>query len=168
MRDCRITTIYEGTTGIQANDLIGRKIARDSSTTVKALIVMMQATHGELVNQSGGDFTAIADALGRGITALQSAVDYVVANFASDVRAVSVGAVPFLNLMGTVSGGWIMARSALIAHGKITAGISDPFYAAKLVTARYYADHAMSAATGLASEVVNGGASGLSLAEELF
>jgi alkylation response protein AidB-like acyl-CoA dehydrogenase len=168
MRDARITTIYEGTTGIQANDLMGRKIAREGGATIKGVIGMMQKTRGELAQHKGAEFVAIAAALGRGIDALQQATDYIVANYGKEVRAVAVGAVPFLRLMGIVSGGWMMARAALVAQGKIAAGDSDSFFPAKIATAHFYADHVMAAAAGLAQEVVQGGASALSLDEAMF
>ncbi|MBI3093264.1 MAG: acyl-CoA dehydrogenase [Rhodocyclales bacterium] len=168
MRDARITTIYEGTTGIQANDLMGRKIAREGGATVKAVIGMMLQTRSELMQQSGSGFAAIDAALGRGIDALQQATDYIVANYGKDVRAVAAGAVPFLRLMGIVCGGWMMARAALTAQGKIAAGDADPFFPAKIATAHFYADHVMAAAAGLAQEVVQGGASALALDETMF
>ena len=168
MRDARITTIYEGTTGIQANDLMGRKIAREGGSTVKAVMAMMEQTRNDVATQTGADFTAIATALGNGIEALRRATDYIVANYGADVRTVAVGAVPFLRLMGIVSGGWMMARAALVAKGKIAAGDADPFYPAKIPTARFYADHVMAEAAGLAQEVVQGGASALALDETMF
>jgi hypothetical protein len=168
MRDARITTIYEGTTGIQANDLMGRKIAREGGATLKAVIGMMQQAQGDLAQHKGAEFVAIAAALGRGIAALQQAADYIVASYGKDVRAVAAGAVPFLRLMGIVSGGWMMARAALAAQGRIAAGDSDPFFPAKIATAHFYADHVMAAAAGLAQEVVQGGASALTLDEAMF
>ncbi len=168
MRDARITTIYEGTTGIQANDLMGRKIAREGGTTIKSVIGMMQQTRDEVMKQTGAEFVAIAAALGRGIEALKQASEYIVTNYGVDVRAVAAGAVPFLKLMGIVSGGWMMARAALVAQGKVAAGDSDPFFPAKIATAHFYADHVMAAATGLAQEVVQGGASTLTLDEAMF
>jgi hypothetical protein len=168
MRDARITTIYEGTTGIQANDLMGRKIAREGGATIKAVIAMMQKTQGEAAKQQGAEFAAIAAALGRGIEALQQATEYIVGNYGKDVRAVATGAVPFLRLMGNVSGGWMMARAALVAQGKIAAGDADPFFPAKIATAHFYADHVMAAVAGLAQEVVQGGASALALDDAMF
>ncbi len=168
MRDARITTIYEGTTGIQANDLMGRKIAREGGATIKAVIGMMQQTRREMVQHKGAEFVAIVAALGQGIEALQKATDYIVAHYGGDVRAVAAGAVPFLRLMGIVSGGWMMARAARAAHARISAGNADPFYPAKIATAHFYADHVMAAAAGLAQEVVQGGASTLALDEAMF
>jgi alkylation response protein AidB-like acyl-CoA dehydrogenase len=171
MRDARITTIYEGTTGIQANDLMGRKIAREGGATIKAVIGMMEQTRADVSKQAGPAFVAMAAALGRGIEALKQATDYIVGDYGKDVRSVAVGAVPFLRLMGIVSGGWMMARAALVAQAKITAGQDnngDPFYPAKIATAHFYAEHAMSEAAGLAQEVVQGGASALALDEAMF
>ena len=168
MRDARITTIYEGTTGIQANDLMGRKIAREGGATVKALIGMMRETQGLVAAQSGPAFSALAAAMGRVIDAVSAATDHIVANYGKDVRAVAAGAVPFLQLMGNVAGGWMMARAALAAQARIAAGEADPFYPAKIATAWFYADHVMAAAPGLAAEVVQGGASALELQDAMF
>jgi alkylation response protein AidB-like acyl-CoA dehydrogenase len=168
MRDARITTIYEGTTGIQANDLMGRKIAREGGATAKAVIAMMRATQQDVAAQPGAVFAVIAAALGRGIDAVSEATDHIVANYGKDVRAVAAGAVPFLQLMGNVSGGWMMARAALVAQAKISGGDSDPFYPAKITTTRFYAEHVMAAAPGLARVVVEAGNSALELDESMF
>jgi alkylation response protein AidB-like acyl-CoA dehydrogenase len=167
-RDARITTIYEGTTGIQAMDLIGRKIAREGGVTAKAVIAQMKQTQGALANHAHPDLAAIAAELEKGIEALALAVDYIVSTYGKDVRAVAAGAVPFLRLMGIVSGGWMMARAALVAHDKASAGDDDPFYPAKIISARFYAEHVLPAAAGLTKEVIQGGASVLALDEAMF
>ena len=168
LRDARITTIYEGTTGIQANDLVGRKIAREGGATLKTVIEEMRQTEAQLAAQGGADFVALGAALGRGITALAEAAEYIVGRYGDDIRGVSVGAVPFLKLMGSVCGGWLMARAALISQTKIAAGDTDPFYPAKIATARFYADHVLAAAPGLAHTVIHGAPGALALAEEMF
>jgi hypothetical protein len=168
MRDARINTIYEGTTGIQANDLLGRKIARDGGATLKALVGLMQQTQAELAKAADADSVAVAFALERGIDSLTKAAEFIVANMGKDVCRVVAGAVPFLHLMGNVCGGWMMAKATLAAQAKIKAGDSDPFYVAKIRTARYYADHAMTEVAGYAQEVIAGGASTLALDEALF
>ncbi|MCX7170147.1 MAG: acyl-CoA dehydrogenase, partial [Proteobacteria bacterium] len=168
LRDARITTIYEGTTGIQANDLVGRKIAREGGATVKAVIALMRQTEADLGQQAGPEFAAVKAAFGKGIAALSEAADYIVANYASDIRTVSVGAVPFLKLLGIVAGGWQMARAALVAQTKIAANDNDPFYPAKITTARFYADHLLSTAPGLAHAVIHGGAGGMALSVAMF
>ncbi|SMB26925.1 Acyl-CoA dehydrogenase [Sterolibacterium denitrificans] len=167
MRDARITTIYEGTTGIQANDLIGRKIAREGGATVKTVIAQMRATEAEL-KQAGGQIKAIGEALGKGIAAVEECVAHILAGYGDDTATVSVGAVPFLRLMGIVCGGWQMGRAALVAQARIAAGDGDAFYPAKIVTARFYADHLLAQAAGLAQTVVQGGASALEIAEEML
>ena len=121
-RDARITTIYEGTTGIQANDLIGRKIAREKGITAQAVIAAMKATDGQLAEAPGTDFSAIRAVLSEGVKALDEATGWIVATYSSDVKAASAGAVPFLKLFGIVAGGWQMARAALVAQAKLSAG----------------------------------------------
>jgi hypothetical protein len=168
MRDARITTIYEGTTGIQANDLIGRKIAREGGATLQAVVGMMQQTLDALGKQSAPEFAAIKSGLARGIGAVTEAGSYIATQYGSDVRAVAAGAVPFLKLMGIVAGGWMMARAALAAQGKMAGGDSDPFFPAKISTARFFADHLLAQAPGLAQIVINGGASVLAVPEEML
>jgi len=168
LRDARISAIYEGTTGIQANDLIGRKIAREGGATLLTVIAAMRALDADLAKQGGEPFAAIRVRLTAAVNALATAGQWIVKTYGSDVRAASAGAVPFLRLFGVVAGGWQMARAALIAQGKIEAGDSDPFYPAKIVTARFYADHLLSQAEGLASSVTDGAAGVMALAEEMF
>ena len=168
LRDAQISTIYEGTTGIQANDLIGRKMAREGGSTLKMVIGLMREVDARLAGQSGNDFAAIRRRFGTAVDALAEAGDWLVATYSADVRAASAGAVPFLMLLGVVAGGWQMARAALIAQAKIDAGDNDPFYAAKIVTTRFYADHVLSQAAGLASSVTEGAEGVLALPEDMF
>ncbi len=167
LRDARITTIYEGTTGIQANDLIGRKIAREGGATIKAVIGIMKQVEAELAKQPGEEFAAIHAGFSRGVQALAEAATYIATNFSQDILGVHVGAVPFLRLMGIVSGGWQMARAALVAQQKLAAGEGDAgYYKSKISTARFFADHLLSQAPGLAATVVKGGAGALAVAED--
>ncbi len=168
LRDAQISTIYEGTTGIQANDLIGRKMAREGGATLHAVIGLMRGVAGELGARSGDDFVALQRRFSAAIDALDAAGEWLVANYGQDVRAASAGAVPFLMLLGVVAGGWQMARAALVAQAKIDAGDADPFYPAKVGTARFYADHVLSQASGLASSVIDGAAGVLALPEDMF
>jgi len=85
---------------------------------------------------------------------------------AGDIRGVAVGAVPFLKLLGIVSGGWMMARAALAAQAHIAAGSTDPFHPNKIATARFYADHVLAAAPGLSHTIRHGGASALAVPED--
>ena len=168
LRDSRISTIYEGTTGIQANDLIGRKMAREGGATLKSVIGMMRALDVDLAKQGGEHFAAIRSRFSAGVEALEKSGAWIVATYGSDVRAASAGAVPFLRLFGIVAGGWQMARAALVAQGKIDGGDNDPFYAAKIVTARFFADHFLSQADGLSSTVTDGAIGVMALADDMF
>jgi len=169
LRDARITTIYEGTTGIQANDLIGRKIAREGGATITSVIGVMRQVEGELAKQAGADFAAIHAGFSRGVQALSEAAAYVVTHFSQDVKGVHVGAVPFLRLFGIVAGGWQLSRAALIAQAKLAAGGGDEaFLKGKVATARFFADHLLAQAPGLAQTVAYGGAGALALADDQF
>jgi 3-(methylthio)propanoyl-CoA dehydrogenase len=169
LRDARITSIYEGTTGIQANDLVGRKILRENGQTIRALMEHIKSLYDELGKAPGENFTVIRRRLADGVEALADAVDWIVATGAKDINAVLAGAVPFLHLCGVVCGGWQLARAALIAQDKLRAGEGDAtFYQAKIVTARFFADHVLSQARGLSDTTVHGAAGVMALAEEQF
>jgi len=169
LRDARITAIYEGTTGIQANDLIGRKIAREGGATARALVDMMRVTDSDLAKTEGDDFTVIREALGEGISAVSDCVDWIVPTFTADIKAAHAGAVPFLMLMGVVCGGWQMARAALAANRMLAAKTGDAsFCQAKIISARFYADHVLSRSGGLRDTVVQGARGVMALSEEQF
>ena len=169
LRDARITTIYEGTTGIQANDLIGRKIGREGGVTAKAVVAEMKSDAAALARSGDEDLKAIGGRLAAGIAALEGSVDWIVANFSSDPKAVHAGAVPFLDLMGIVSGGWQMGRAALAAQAKLAKGEGDAaFLRAKIATARFFADHYLAHAPGLRATVTEGARGVLALAAEQF
>ena len=168
-RDARISTIYEGTTGIQAKDLIGRKIARDKGMTAKAVIAEMRKLDAELAKASGEDLKAIRVRLIAGINALEESINWLVAHYSADVKAAAAGAVPFLMLVGTVAGGWQMAQAALIAQQKLAKGEADAvFYKAKIGTARFYADYELTKAPALKESIVAGAAGVLALSEDQF
>jgi 3-(methylthio)propanoyl-CoA dehydrogenase len=163
LRDARITSIYEGTTGIQANDLIGRKLARDGGRAARALIAQMRELAANRAATAG--VAEIAAALTAGVDALERAADYAAENYGKDIRGVSVGAVPLLKLFGIVAGGWQLLRAASVSQRRL----EEPqgkradagFHAAKIATARFYADHVLSQAPGLAHSVVHGAAGAL-------
>ncbi|MCY1412527.1 3-methylmercaptopropionyl-CoA dehydrogenase [compost metagenome] len=156
LRDARITTIYEGTTGIQAADLIGRKIARDNGKAIGEVITQMRVVVRQ--TDSVEALQGIGRALDQGIAALEHAVAFIVANYDSDVAKVSVGSVPFLELFGRVAGGWQLARSAQVAQRQLEQGSTEQdFYRGKLLTARFYAEHILAGASGLAHSVLQGG-----------
>ncbi len=168
-RDAKILTIYEGTTAIQANDLVGRKTVRDGGAVAKGLIAQVRAVEAQLGEVQGDEFAAIARQLKLGSAALEEVVDFVVANAKSDVRAVFAGSVLYLKLAGIVLGGWQMARAALVAQSKLAAGEGDAsFLRAKIATARFFADHVLSGAPGLRTAIVEGAAGVLALDVEQF
>jgi alkylation response protein AidB-like acyl-CoA dehydrogenase len=168
-RDAKILTIYEGTTAIQANDLVGRKTVRDGGAVAKSLIAQVRATAAQLGDAQGADFAAIGKRLQEGAAALEAVVDFVVANAKADVRAVFAGSVTYLKLAGIVLGGWQMGRAALAAQGRLDAGEGDAgFYRAKIVTARFFADHIVAQAEGLRQSIVEGSAGVLGLDVEQF
>ncbi len=167
LRDARITPIYEGTTGIQAADLVGRKVARDGGQAIREVIARMREVEGELGRRDSAPLAAIGARLRDGVGALERAVQFVLSTYATDVRRASVGAVPFLELFGTVAGGWQMGRAALVAHQRLGEGQGDAgFHRAKLCTARFYADHVLARAPGLALTVVEGAEGALAIEDD--
>ncbi len=169
LRDARITTIYEGTTGIQANDLIGRKLARENGVTARALIGDMRASEGIVSSLASEDCEAVGAALRRGIDDLEAATDWLLETWPRDAAAAAAGAVPYLKLFGTVAGGWQMARAAARSHARVVAGEGDTsFYRAKIVTARFYAEHVLSLSSGYRQAVTRGAGATLALEEGQF
>jgi alkylation response protein AidB-like acyl-CoA dehydrogenase len=169
-RDARITTIYEGTTGIQANDLVGRKIVRDEGKVVHAVLDEMRQFDCELkAKGSNASLVGIRDGFTRGVDALSDAVEYLLTNYTADPKKVMVGAVPFLKLFGIVAGGWQLARGAVVSADRLAEGKGDQaFYASKIATARFFTEHVLAAAPGLAHTVVHGGESAAEFREEQF
>jgi len=167
-RDARILTIYEGTTAIQANDLIGRKTVRDGGQTARAVLSRVLETLGGL-SSADADLAAIGAQLGAGVQALDESITHLVSIGKGDARAVYAGSVPYLMLCGTVLAGWQMARAAQCAREQLDAGQGDAdFLKAKIATARFYADHILPRASGLRSAVVSGAAGTLALEEAMF
>ena len=178
-RDARILTIYEGTTAIQANDLVGRKTARDGGRTARGLIGRARETVAGLQRAAGaakagdrgreGDLATIAVRLEQGLVQFERAVDYVVGQAKTDPRETYAGSVPYLMLAGTVLAGWQMARAALVAGKALDEGGGNAgFMTAKLGTARFYADYILTRAPGLAEAIVHGAPGVLALSEDAF
>jgi alkylation response protein AidB-like acyl-CoA dehydrogenase len=169
LRDARITSIYEGTTGIQANDLVGRKVAYEKGATIKVVIEQMRVFLRELKKADHPALAVIHQSLADSIQALEESTDWLLATFPKDMKAAMAGAVPFLKLFGTVAGGWLMARAALVAKGRLDAKAGDyDFYRAKIGTARFYAEHILPLAQAYRYEVVRGSDSVLALEEAQF
>src|SRR5258705_11492927 len=170
-RDARILPIYEGTTAIQANDLIGRKTVRDGGAVAKTLLAGIAQTVealGQYKGEKGAEFQSMQQHLSRGHDALKAAVDFVVANMKSDPNAVFAGGVPYLKLAGIVLGGWQMARALLAASQK--QAVDPSFYGAKIATAQFFAEHVLPQAVALEASIVSAkGSEGvLALSEDQF
>ncbi|SDR62220.1 acyl-CoA dehydrogenase [Paraburkholderia tuberum] len=167
-RDARILPIYEGTTAIQANDLIGRKTLRDGGKVAKELLAGIAETVEALGAQQGAAFASMKTQLLQGQRALGAVVDFVVANAKGDPNAVFAGSVPYLKLAGIVLGGWQMARAQLAAAARRD---EDPaFHDAKIATARFYAEHVLPQAAALEVAIVSakGDEGVLALSEDQF
>ncbi len=157
LRDARITSIYEGTTGIQANDLTGRKILRDNGQVLQAMLSEMTQVRSTLIKSAAQPLNAIAVQLGQGIDALHAGRTFLVEQCNKDPRRAAAVAVPFLQLLGVVAGGWQMARAAIAATARLDTGTSDPeFCRAKIATALVYAEHVLPSAVGLSATVCGG------------
>ena len=167
LRDARITTIYEGTTGIQAMDLVGRKIAREGGETAKQWLAELKTFDAGLARSKHPDVQAFRNQFSPGVQALADCVEFIVASSAKDPRPAFAGAVPFLKLMGIVAGGWQMGRAALAAERTLQSG-DRSFLEAKIATARFYADHVLVQAPALRNTVVNGAAGVMALSEDQF
>ncbi|NMG17030.1 acyl-CoA dehydrogenase [Aromatoleum bremense] len=169
LRDARITAIYEGTTGIQAADLIGRKVARDEGKSILALVEKMRKVQSDLERHDESDLTALGTALRDGIDALTRSVEFVLDTYAVEPNRAAAGAAPFLELFSIVTGGWQLGRSALVATDKLRAAAGQStFYKTKVRTARFFTDHFLSRANGLALAITAGAEAVLAMDESNF
>ncbi len=155
-RDAKILTIYEGTTAIQANDLVGRKTARDGGQTARGIAGQIEVTLDELRKSGSADALAVAKRLDVARKAFLDVVDFVAGNTKASPNAVFSGSVPYLLLTGGLMAGWQMARALLVAEREIAAGQDVPFMQAKIITARFYADHILNQAPGVRDSIVEG------------
>jgi len=166
LRDARITPIYEGTNGIQALDLLGRKLARDSGLAARELLAEMRGLLRELMRMPGDDLGVIRVHLTAGLDALERATAEVVGEVATETARAFAGAAPYLKLFGTVIGGWLLAKEALAAQRALaSAGDERDFLEAKVATARFYAEHRLALAPALLP-AVGGGATVMSFSPE--
>jgi len=155
-RDARILAIYEGTTAIQANDLVGRKTARDGGATAKALAREIEATEAALRACDHAAAQAMASRLAAAREAFLDTVDFVVAHARSDPNAAFAGSVPYLLLAGNLVAGWQLGRALLVARKKLANGEDVEFMRNKIAVARFYAEHVLTRVPGLRDSVVAG------------
>jgi len=160
-RDARITTIYEGTTGIQANDLIGRKLIRDKGAALAELLGAITATAGELQASPGG-LRGIGESLLAAAGQARDASEWVLAAAAKDPRLPYAAAVPFLHLMGVVTGAYVLARAAKAASGRPD---PDGYYASKIALAQLYTAHVLPQAASYWASIREGSEAVLQLSE---
>ncbi len=168
-RDARITTIYEGTTAIQANDLIGRKTARDGGAVARSVISEISALATAMSGDANDALVPIGNELQGAAAALASAVDWVVPAYGKSSRAAHAASVPYLRLWGLVAGGWQLARGAQVAARLLAENNGDAtFYRGKIATARFYAECLLPQAAALARAITVGSESVLALSDAQF
>lgn len=167
-RDARITPIYEGTNGIQARDLVGRKLLREGGETARRFEADVRALDAALARAGGEDMAAIRRALAEGVQALADATTWLLSAGKKDALGPAAGATHYLALVGIVAGGWMMARSALAAANGAAAGHDGAFLASKRATARFYADKILPQAGALLATIRSGSASTMALADDAF
>jgi alkylation response protein AidB-like acyl-CoA dehydrogenase len=167
-RDAKILTIYEGTTAIQANDLVGRKTSRDGGQSAKALARQIEATESLLVACGNTDAVVVARRLKAARESFLDVVNFVAGNSKASPNAVYSGSVPYLMLAGNLMAGWQLGRALLVAVEQIAQGVDVPFMQAKITTARFYADHLLTKAPGIRDAIVEGAESVTALALESF
>ena len=167
-RDAKILTIYEGTSAIQANDLVGRKTLRDGGTTARAVAARVAATEAELAARTSEAARAMHRRLAAARAAFDEVVGFVVDNARARPNAVFAGSVPYMMLAGNLVAGWQMARALCVAEDRLAAGEDAAFMAAKIATARFYAEHILARAPGLRDAIVEGADSVTALALDSF
>ena len=168
LRDAKILTLYEGTTAIQANDLIGRKTARDGGQTAKAIARQIETTEAQLAAHDSAAAQAMHKHLRAARLAFVEVVDFVAGQTKASPNAVFAGSVPYLMLAGNLMAGWQMARALLVAQDKLAAGEEAAFMHAKITTARFYAEHLLSKAPGVRDSIIDGHAGVTEMALEAY
>jgi 3-(methylthio)propanoyl-CoA dehydrogenase len=165
LRDSRILPIYEGTTAIQANDLVGRKTARDGGQTAKAIAAQVELTESALAKRSSASSKAMHKHLAAARKAFVEVVDFVAGQTKSSPNAVFAGSVPYLMLAGNLMAGWQMARALIVAEDSKE---DAAFMAAKVATSRFYAEHILSKVPGVRDSIIEGHAAINDMALEAF
>jgi hypothetical protein len=167
-RDAKILTIYEGTTAIQANDLVGRKSSRDGGQLARAIAAQIESTEALLAGRDSQAAKAVLKRLSAARLAFLDALTFIVANARSSPNAAYAGSVPYLMLAGNLVAGWQMARAMIAAEDLLAAGQDESFMKAKIATARFYAEHVLPRTSGLRDAIVEGADSVMALALDAF
>jgi hypothetical protein len=166
-RDARIAPIYEGTNAIQAIDLVARKLVRDGGATVSAFVSDMRSVDAPLAN-AGEDMAAVRSALARGLDELVQCSTYVLTSEKKDPELLGAVAMNYLMLIGTVIGGWQLARGALVALEQLAAGGDKAFLEAQVVMARFYAEHILPRCAAYSATIRAGSGSVMALSADHF
>ncbi len=167
-RDAKILTIYEGTTAIQANDLVGRKTLRDGALMPKAVAAQIEATEQLLAQRTSAAAAVMLKRLSAARLAFVESAEFIAGSGKGNPNAAFAGSVPYLMLAGNLVAGWQMARSLMVAEDKLAAGEEAAFMSAKIATARFYAEHILTRAGGLRDAIVEGADSVTALPLEAF
>jgi len=168
LRDARILTIYEGTTAIQANDLVGRKTGRDGGEVAMAIARRIASTEADLAKRDSDAARSMHKRLQAARQAYEQVVQFVANGVKDDPNAVFAGSVPYLMLAGNLVAGWQMARALIVAEDRLAAGEDVGFMRAKIATARFYAEHILSKVPGVRDSIVEGSAGITAMALEAF
>jgi alkylation response protein AidB-like acyl-CoA dehydrogenase len=168
LRDAKILAIYEGTTAIQANDLVGRKTARDGGRVALAIADRIEATEGELAARGSEACKTMARRLAAARKAYVEVVGFVAGHTKAHPNAVYAGSVPYLKLAGLVVAGWQMARALMAAEDALAEGTDPAFMQAKITTARFFGDHILTQAPALRDSIVEGADAVTAMALESF
>jgi alkylation response protein AidB-like acyl-CoA dehydrogenase len=166
-RDARITTIYEGTTGIQANDFLGRKILRDKGQEAHRLIDEIKALATQMQGSSDMRFKTMGATLGTAVLSLDRAVEWVIDIYPNNPSAALAGASPLLKSFGIVTGAWLLGKSAILAAKKVKDNSTNSFYLQKIGVAVFYFHHVLPGAAGLSQSVRLGEEATLAMADGL-
>jgi alkylation response protein AidB-like acyl-CoA dehydrogenase len=167
-RDAKILTIYEGTTAIQANDLVGRKTARDGGQVARAIAAQIETTEGELAKRQSTAARAVLRRLSAARKAFLDVVDFIATQTKGNPNAAFAGSVPYLMLAGNLVAGWQLARSLLVAEDLAAKDEDVDFMQAKIATARFYADHILAKAPAVRDSIVEGAESVTAMPLEAF
>jgi len=167
-RDCKILTLYEGTTAIQANDLVGRKTCRDGGVVARSIAAQIETTEDELRATGTESAGAVARELAAARQAYLAAVDSIVSHSRDNPNAAYAGSVPYLMLAGNLMAGWNLGRALLAALENEKSGEDSSFLQGKITTARFFAEHVLPRTQALRDAIVHGGQSVMDLPQDVF
>jgi alkylation response protein AidB-like acyl-CoA dehydrogenase len=168
LRDARISPIYEGTNGIQAMDLVGRKLPMSEGAVIADLLADIAGTVSDLAS-AGGDFESISAGLADALAATEEATTWLMEHGLADPNDAMAGASPYLRMFGQLVGGWLIARLALGAHRRILAGEGDAdFLGSKIVAARFYAEQLLPVTRAQLGAVTAGAGDLYAVADDAF